>query len=432
MKAPLRFFNHVKVKKSQDLREVMEEESMKPCTSNVKGYSIKIFRDRIELVADKNAKKLPIKKIKFSKVERIIPSEDTRCIYMGCRSGRGGTVTSFGFTEESVFSALINSLALKRGLVVDSESPGSESVNSYTPLSTGSKRNQQGDNSILQSLPYSGITGSKSHNYTTSYVLWDEDDESKPIQTPEPVYKPASAGLELKFDRKVDVAVESSDSSVDQRPVVIRHDPPIEQEVKHCPCCLRNTGGPGVSLEVTNPVRKVYAPSSVDCGACSYLPTFVAQSRKSFRPLPESESDDLTSASDASTFRRYDYFEPVELQLTQKHQHRSQQPPPTIKLVERQGVKVLPELKLIKPGRPNAGTAKSSSSSGYTSDTVQDDGLELKVKHSPEGHYVKDMKRVITGRVKGIESLKAPDQKEMFYYRKPNSGLPRISHIKTL
>ncbi|VDO15836.1 unnamed protein product [Rodentolepis nana] len=438
VKAPLQFFNHAKVKKAEDLKVALEEESLKPQTSTTKGYSIKILEDRIELVADKNVKKLPIKKIKFSKVERIIPSAETLRIYMGCRHGKTATVTSFGFTEESVYYTLMNYLAQTRGLVVDSTSIANQNSKSSTATTTSELQNNFDlDDTTLLNHENINLAGEASRKYTTSYVLWEEIESTRkhgPVENQVP-----SKGVAI--DSKDDFEINKEDTEVnsDDQTDVITEETQKFQKVQHCPCCLQNLG---INLEIKGHGDRAYAPSSIDCRTCSNFPTHFSQNYKRLHPSQPPHRQDQTlnegisSVNDEPTLGKYENPEPVERYSPNKPRQVSQ-PQASTKHDGKAGFPVLPRPpqlpQKIKPSaqmKPQRSwTAKSSSSSGYTSDSTHEDSLELKVNSSFSGKYVRDKKRTVTGRVKGTVSH-GNKEPQKFYYRKPNSGLPRFPQLK--
>nr|CDS29498.1 conserved hypothetical protein [Hymenolepis microstoma] len=437
VKASLRFFNHVKVKKADDLKVALEQESLKPQTSTTKGYSVKILKDRVELITDRNAKKLPIKKIKFSKVERIIPNAETLCIYMGCRHGKTATVTSLGFTEESAYFTLMNYLSQTRGLVVDPTSITNQNVNSNTTTTSELQNNLESDDTSLLSHETANLAGGASQKYTTSYVLWEESESARKQG---PVENQVS-GKGIAINPKDDFAInkEEAEGNSDGRTDVITEEIQKFQELQHCPCCLQNSG---INLELKSHGERTYAPSSIDCQTCSNFPAHFSQNYKRLRPSHPSHRPDRTfnesisSVNDESTLGKYEYPEPVELYLPNKPRQGSQ-PLPSTKHEGKAGFPALPRPpqlpQKIKPSiqrkTQQSWTAKSSSSSGYTSDTTHEDSLELKVNPSFSGKYIRDKKRTVTGRVKGTVSL-SNKEPQKYYYRKPNSGLPRYPQLK--
>ncbi|KAM3173648.1 hypothetical protein ACTXT7_012118 [Hymenolepis weldensis] len=440
VKAPLRFFNHVKVKKADKLKEALEEESLKPRTSNVTGYFIKILKDRVELVADRNAKKLPIKKIKFSKVERIIPVDEILCIYMGCRQGKTATVTALGFTEESVYSTLMNHLTQTRGLSIDPKGIANQTVVSNTIASAELQDNLELDDTTLFNHEYGNLSRRFSQKYTTSYVLWEDFESVEPGQKHMPADIQVS-GKDISVDLKdgveliKDVSKVKSDDQTDE----ITEEFSAFPGVQHCQCCLHHSG---INLELKNHGRKTNAPLSVDYRTYSNLPTHFPQNYKRYPPSQPSHqpkqivTEDLSSVIDESTFTKYGHPEPIELHLQSKQRHRSQ-PPPSTRYVEKVSVPVLSRLpqlpQKIKPraqrSTQQTWTAKSSSSSGYTSDAIYEDGLELKVNSSISGKYISNKKRTVTGRIERPENLNSKEP-QTYYYRKANSSLPRYRQLK--
>ncbi|VUZ51383.1 unnamed protein product [Hymenolepis diminuta] len=440
VKAPLRFFNHVKVKKADKLKEALEEESLKPQTSNVTGYFIKILKDRVEFVTDRNAKKLPIKRIKFSKVERIIPVDEILCIYMGCRQGKTATVTSLGFSEESVYSTLMNHLTQTRGLSIDPKGIGNQTLVSGTIASTELQDNLELDDTTLLSNEFANLSRRFSQKYTTSYVLWEDSETAEPVQKHRPADIQVS-GKDISIDLKdgVEILKEVPEVKSDSQTNEITEEISAFQEVQHCQCCLHHSG---INLELKNHDRKAYAPLSVDNRTCSNLPIHFPHNYKRYAPSQPSHrpkqavTEDLSSVVDESTFTKYDHPEPIELHLPNKQRHRSQ-PPPSTRHVEKVSVPILsrpPQLPhKIKPSAQRSTrqtwTAKSSSSSGYTSDVIYEDGLELKVNSSTSGKYISNKKRTVTGRIEGSENLKNMEPQK-YYYRKTNSSLPRYRQLK--
>ena len=452
IRASLHFLVHVKVKKLQDLEEKLQNESTKPHQPAATACTADIFTDRIEFIADKNAKKPIIKKIKFSQIERVISNEDALSVTIGRRQGKSGTVTSFGFNTEEGFNAFL--LNLQNSLDSAKKSKDSikvESKQENAPVRRDATLSQEKTDTmdLIESEAVRQLMSnslSRSNNapckgkYATSYISWElPGTKSEPELISTDLHMPINGDpssrenseIEEKKQIKTEAVMEGSHPN-DK----VRIAEESTEDIRHCPCCLRRSG---INLKLADRGPRAYAPSSADLPTHNDYPIQVSytnnRNRRSNHPrrtLTEESSveyedeDTMLDTYDESDSTMVNHSKPRHRSLPppiRYPRHIERPPPPR----ERYQPIHLPRRFLSKPPRSYqpSWTNMSSSSSGYTSATFHEDGLELTVDPSTAGQYIRNKKRIVTGRVRS-EARRSP---QIFFYRKNPTGLPRLAQM---
>ncbi|KAL5966271.1 hypothetical protein TSMEX_006008 [Taenia solium] len=436
IRAPLRFLDHTKLKKHQRLEAALERENsyLHTSTTTTTTYIGKIFNNRIEFAAVQNGKKPPVKKIKFSQVERFIPNDDAFCVHVGWRQGKSASVTSFAFTEETVYNGFINNLEKTRGLALDSENRANQSARTETfQCRNDSFSSSQWEN-LEQSLSVSGppVNRRLAAGYTTSYIVWEEPEvrthhDLMSTDLHMPTNEAPSTFNLSDVEEKVDsVQQGEGEQTVSGESVAEAH---------HCPCCVQRSG---INLMFSNHHPKAYAPSSDKGQSNAKFPVHLPHNYRCYRPHQQWTVSSITRESST------DYKESIleildDSESTMMYQPRSRPRslPPPVQRLQNFAKPVVPRQRhqpihhqqktMSKVGHSHQQTwaVDSSSSSGYTSSTFHEDGLELIVDPTTSGQYIRNQKRFVTGRVRSKTG-----NEPAYHYRKSNFSLPRIPRLR--
>lgn len=433
IKTPLRFLDHTKLKKQQQLEAVLERENSYLHTPTTTSYIGKIFNNRIEFGVEKNAKKPPVKKIKFSQVERIIPNDDALCVHVGWRQGASASVTSFAFTEESAYNGFITNLEKSRGFALDSKNRASQSSRTGTlqGRSASSPSSEWEDLEQVATVSESQIHGRLATGYTTSYIVWEEpevrthnDLMSTDLHMPT---NNAPSTFEISDVEEVDIVQQGEEEQKVTSESI--------SEAHHCPCCVQSFG---INLKLSNHHPKAYAPSSEKGQSYVNFPVHLPQNYKCYRPhqpwTVSSVTRDSSTDYNESMLKTLDDSESI---MMYQPRSRPRSLPPPVQSFQAVSRPVIPRqrhqsihhqqnfMPRVTHIHQRTLPDDSSSSSGYTSSTFHEDGLELVVDPTISGQYIRNQKRFVTGR------MHSKTRNETVYrYRKTNSSLPRIPRVR--
>ncbi|KAL5111454.1 hypothetical protein TcWFU_001789 [Taenia crassiceps] len=434
IRTPLLFLEHTKLKKHQQLEAILERESSYPHASTTTTYVGKIFNNRIEFAAEKNAKKPPVKKIKFSQVERIIPNDDAFCVHVGWRQGKSASVTSFAFTEENVYNGFINNLEKTRGFVVDSKNRTNQSSRTETfQRRSDSSPSLEWENlgqAVAASEPV--VHGRLASGYTTSYIVWEEPEagthhDLMSTDLHMPNNEAPSTFATSEVGDKVDIVQQGEEGQTVTGESM--------DEAHHCPCCVQRSG---INLNLSNHHRKAYAPLSEKGQSYANFPVHLSRSYKCYRPHQSWTMSSLTRGS--SSYYNESMLETLDdSESTLMHQptSRPRSLPSPVRCLQNVAKPVVPRQKnqltrhqqKITPktthSHQRTWTVYSSSSSGYTSSTFHEDGLELIVDPTTSGQYIRNQKRFVTGKVRSKTK-----NEPIYHYRRTSSSLPRIPRVR--
>ncbi|VDD76846.1 unnamed protein product [Mesocestoides corti] len=424
VKTPLTHFDYVKVKKKQDVGDAMHYVNLKSRQETSVGFVAKIFANRIVFSGEKNGKKPPIKKVKFTNVERFAPDKDELAISIAVRQGKAAAVVSFAMQDEEAFTVLVNNLSKTRDSAVEAKSkkaqpkeqpqskPKVESTSSEFDVGTSEQ-----SATIVQ--PHSSPTfGRHPARITTTYILWEEEEEEGGKE---------KGAVDL-MSTDLHMPTDDNDSSTEVDKFDTRGKPDEASRrtpsTQHCPCCLQRTG---VNLKMPNTRQKAYAPSSDGGNQTSVIqPTQFPRRFKLYRPThaPRARSlaSDFSSESDERTIVSVEPFERRRGERRNRYQSLPprRKPPPRLERSAPPKPSHPPPRQLVRSFRPRepldyrrAWTVDSSTSSGYTSATFQEDDLELTVDPYTSGHYIHNQRIFVTGR----RHRETANPK--VYYRKP-------------
>nr|CDS15166.1 hypothetical protein EgrG_000756500 [Echinococcus granulosus] len=440
IRTPLRFLDHAKLRKNQQLETVLRQECLNSHSASIATttYIGKIFNDRIEFAAEKNAKKPPIKKIKFTQVERIIPNDDDLCVHMGWRQGKSALVTSFAFTEQTVYNGFINNLENKRGFVPDSKNRASQSAKAGTSqrISNSSplpelKENLKQDETASE-LPIHRLLNA---GYATSYIMWEEPEvRAHHDLMSTDLHMPINKASNILETSGVEGEGTVGQEEEEEEEQTVTRDESADA-IHHCPCCVQRSG---INLKLSNHHPKAYAPSSEKCQSYSNFPVNLSHNYKCYRPHHPRTESSVTRESftdyDESTLETLDDSDSAML-YPPRSRPRSLPPPidclrnvarPAASRQRHQPTQHRHKNMFKEPRRhQRTWTIDSSSSSGYTSSTFHEDSLELIVDPTTAGQYIRNQKRYVTGRVRS-KARKEP----VFYYRKNIPSLPPFPRVR--
>ncbi|VDK36327.1 unnamed protein product [Taenia asiatica] len=428
IRTPLRFLDHTKLKKHQRLETALERENSYLHTSTTTTYIGKIFNNRIEFAAEKNGKKPPVKKIKFSQVERFIPNDDALCVHVGWRQGKSASVTSFAFTEETVYNGFISNLEKTRGLALESENRANQSARTEAFQcrndSSSSPEWENLERPLCVSEP--PINRRLAAGYTTSYIVWEEPEgrthhDLMSTDLHMPTNETPSTFNPSDVEEKVDNVQTVSGESV--------------AEAHHCPCCVQHSG---LNLKFSNHHPKAYAPSSEKGQSNAKFPVHLPHNYKCYRPHQQWTVSSITRESSTnykeSILGTLDDSESI---MMYQPRSRPRSLPPPVQRLQNFAKPVVPRqrhqpvhhqqktMPKLRHSHQQTWTVDSSSSSGYTSSTFHEDGLELIVDPTTSGQYIRNQKRFVTGRVRSKTG-----NEPTYHYRKSNSSLPRIPRLR--
>ncbi|VDM17939.1 unnamed protein product [Hydatigera taeniaeformis] len=435
IRTPLRFLDHTKVKKNQQLEAILERENSYLHTSTTATYIGKIFKNRIEFAGEKNAKKPPVKRIKFSQVERIIPNDDALCVHVGWRQGKSVSVTSFAFTEEAVYNGFINNLESTRGFAQDSKNQANQSAGTetfYRP--TPSSPSPRWENSEKNAEP--SIHRRLSEGYTTSYIMWEEPQarthhDMKSANLHMPINEAPSSFGTSDTEENVKIVGREEEEEEEEQTVTEEN----MDEVHHCPCCVQRSG---INLKLSNQHLKAYAPSTERGQSYTNFPAHLSHNYKCYRPHQARTTSSMSRES-TTDFNEtlFDTFNDSDSTMLYPIRSRPRSLPPPIQSTRNVARPAAPQQRhqqthhqqKFVPKVPRSYqhtlTVDSSSSSGYTSATFHEDGLELIVDPTTSGQYIRNQKRFVTGRVHSRNR-----NEPAYYYRKNPSSLPRIPRVR--
>ncbi|VDL92321.1 unnamed protein product [Schistocephalus solidus] len=175
------FLENVKVKKHQSLEEIVKREGEKPRKPSESEFSAFIHKDKIEFSAGKNGKKVPIKKILYEHIERILPEERKLRIVLGCMTDKRRYVCSFQFTDYGAYNTLMNHLYEARGWIIESEGTALSS-SSFSPTHGETPQSSESDASREYVIHSPGIRASTNTGLKTSFISWELVEEGNDAQ----------------------------------------------------------------------------------------------------------------------------------------------------------------------------------------------------------------------------------------------------------